>query len=146
MGAAAGVDNKPSGKGRPEGNRLPRGGRTGGRGGQVPSGAARLATAQGQQAILRGMRSQQANILESRITQGDGSTASRKELMDIRVHGLKESKAASNADGGLKDLLGFLERKASALNGAPARGIRIKKVCYNVKIAGTTWMLQSCAG
>lgn len=49
-------------------------------------------------------------------------------LSILRVHGLKDSKAASNKDGGLSDLLSFLERKASALT-TRKRRIKIKKVC-----------------
>lgn len=49
-------------------------------------------------------------------------------LTQLVVRGLKDSKAASNPDGGIKDLLAFLERKASA--DLPAREtVKIKKVC-----------------
>lgn len=51
-------------------------------------------------------------------------------LAFLRIHGLKESKAATNEGGGLPDLIAFLERKATALSTTrPKRHITIKKVC-----------------
>lgn len=47
----------------------------------------------------------------------------------IRVVGLKQSKAASNPDGGVKDLLAFLERKANGLASSGNVPVRIRKVC-----------------
>ena len=51
------------------------------------------------------------------------------DLDQIKVYGLKESKAASNPGGGTKDLLNFLERKATAPNATTGETVRIKKVC-----------------
>lgn len=48
------------------------------------------------------------------------------------VTGLKSSKASSNADGGMKSLLQFLERKANQLKGSGGRPITIKKVCQGI--------------
>jgi nuclear RNA export factor len=144
MDAAGSTEKKPSGKGRPEGNRL--GVRGSGRTSHG-SGSSRgtLGSSQTQQAILRGLGLQQANILESRISnvsRGDSGAKVRRrdvEASDVQlcVHGMKQSKAASNPDGGLKDLLAFLERKAGGLESAPRRGVRIKKVCLTVKIMGS---------
>lgn len=51
-------------------------------------------------------------------------------LVFLRVHGMKQSKAAANPDGGLKDLLSFIERKAtSLLDGRRTRQVIVKKVC-----------------
>lgn len=47
------------------------------------------------------------------------------------VTGLKSSKASSNADGGVKSLLQFLERKATQLKGS-GRQVTIKKVCQGI--------------
>ena len=47
------------------------------------------------------------------------------------VTGLKSSKATSNADGGVKSLLQFLERKATQLKGS-GRPVTIKKVCQGI--------------
>lgn len=143
MNAAGGTETKPSGKGRPEGNRLR------GRGsGRVSSGSGssrgNLSSSLAQQAIIRGLGSQQANVLESRIShisRGDGGGKGRRREagpsdLQLRVTGMKQSKASSNPDGGLKDLLAFLERKASGLESAPRRGVRVKKVCFTIRIAG----------
>lgn len=69
-----------------------------------------------QQAILRGIGAQQANVRDSHIV-SPGTT--------LKVDGLSMSKAAGNADGGLESLLGFLERKAKGHD--PNRVIKIKK-------------------
>jgi nuclear RNA export factor len=50
----------------------------------------------------------------------------------LQIDGLKSSKAASNSDGGLESLLGFLERKAAGLDAGSNRAVRIKKVCFLV--------------
>lgn len=64
----------------------------------------------------------------SRITRGRAKTGAG--LSYLRVYGLRQSKASSNPDGGLKDLLSFMERKASAFTtGRQRRNIMIKKVC-----------------
>ncbi len=127
-------------RGHYEGSRSSRG-RASGRAGHT-TGASRgsFGTQQGQQAIIRGLESLQAhNELSER---GRESRKGNKRGLDspvtyLRVHGLLESKAASNPDGGLRDLLSFLERKANGLDAENHRGVRIKKVCYIIKIAGS---------
>ncbi|KAF9879103.1 mRNA export factor mex67 [Colletotrichum karsti] len=63
---------------------------------------------------------------------GDGADMVSKKrpqngpLVWLSVKGLKDSKAASNNDGGLRDLLTFLERKATTLSGR-RKGVVIKK-------------------
>ena len=65
-----------------------------------------------QKAIFRANGSGEAIVRQaSRPTDGLGQ---------VVIRGWNESKAASNPDGGIKDLISFLERKASS---------RIKKVC-----------------
>lgn len=91
-----------------------------GRGKGASARGGNLTTQKAQQAILRGLGAKQANVLDSRITQG-GTT--------LQVDGLKDSKAASNSDGGLESLLGFLERKAAGLDSRSNRAVKIKKVC-----------------
>ena len=107
-----------SGKGRLE-SPVPSGPRGAGRGRSAgPSrGGNTRAT---QHAVERGLRGHQANIRETRHTTA-GTT--------LQVHGLMSSKAASNTDGGLQSLEGFLERKASALDSKSNRIVKIKKVC-----------------
>jgi nuclear RNA export factor len=80
-----------------------------------------LNTQKAQQAILRGLETKQANVLDARIS--TSGTA-------LQVDGLKASKAASNPDGGLESLLGFLERKAAGLDSGSNRAVKIKKVCF----------------
>lgn len=81
-----------------------------------------MSTQKAQQAILRGLGARQAKVLDSRITGGT----------TLQIDGLKSSKAASNSDGGLESLLGFLERKAAGLDAGSNRAVRIKKVCFLV--------------
>jgi nuclear RNA export factor len=145
------------GSGRPEGNKSLRA-RAGARGGQV-AGTPRgnLLTQQSQQAIIRGLESHQANVLESRISQGtsiEHSGPVRKDWrrdpqtppVSLRVRGLKESKAASNHDGGLKDLLSFLERKANGQDVESHKMVRIKKVCLIIKVAESPGVTQPPLG
>ncbi|TVY22279.1 mRNA export factor [Lachnellula hyalina] len=111
MDATAAGDKRRSGKGRLEG---PASSRGAGRGRGGPSRGANFGAVKTQQAIIRGLETRQANVLESRITTG-GTT--------LQIDGLSSSKAASNPDGGVESLLAFLERKASG----PNRNVKIKK-------------------
>jgi nuclear RNA export factor len=96
----------------------------------VPRGASRAA-----QTVLKHLSNGSASTLASRISGASSGKGARTRAQDItltflRVHGLKESKAATNPGGGLNDLLGFMERKASTfLTGRHKRNIRIRKVC-----------------
>lgn len=93
-----------------------------------------------QKAILRGMGSgdglRRGYRPPSRSGKQIGKALGRErnrdvgeELTQINVRGLKNSKAASNPDGGIKDLLAFLERKASAPDASAREMVKIKKVC-----------------
>jgi nuclear RNA export factor len=118
----AGATRVKSGKGSLTSSGPP-GARGTGRGrGGVSRVAGNLGAHRTQAAILRGMSTKQANIVESRLTTGTAGTM-------LKVDGLRLSKAASNPDGGLESLLGFLERKASGLDSKSNRSIKIKKVC-----------------
>ena len=55
-------------------------------------------------------------------------------LDQILIRGLGQSKAATNADGGLESLIAWLERKATGSNG---EAVRVKKVCSASSIAGS---------
>ena len=59
-----------------------------------------------------------------------------RELLDrITIKGLKQSKAVVNEDGGVSDLIAFLERKATNPD-APAReAVKIRKVCLTLQAA-----------
>ncbi|KAI9804008.1 MAG: nuclear mRNA export, poly(A)+RNA binding protein [Piccolia ochrophora] len=92
-----------------------------------------------QRAIARGLASSDVNLKDGG-RRGVGVNGALKEaaakgrgrdhldnLEHISVNGLRQSKAASNPDGGVKDLLAFLERKASGKD-TPARdAVRIRK-------------------
>jgi nuclear RNA export factor len=122
MDAAATIDKGRSGRGHIEGGATSKPLGTG-RTNSGPSRGGGQGIHRAQQAILRGLESQQANVLESRITTG---------VTTLRVDGLSTSKAASNPDGGLESLLGFLERKASGLDAKSNRPVKIKKVCLMI--------------
>lgn len=69
--------------------------------------------------------------LESRVSQPGDRKKGRPvpNLTYLRVRGLKDSKASRNSDGGLSDLLAFLERKATSFtSGRRKRQVKIKKV------------------
>ena len=93
-----------------------------------------------QKAIAQGIASGDATFKGPRSgvgMEGVLKEASRKgrladrgsELDQIRVRGLKQSKAAANPDGGVKDLLSFLERKATGSEPSARNSVRIRKVC-----------------
>lgn len=130
MGVSEGSDARPNGKGRPLGSRLAQSRKSGrglSQGGPVRN---TLASSQAQQAILRGL-----GLPDSGMNTGarnDGSIRRCRhdtDSQELVVRGLKDSKIATNRDGGLKDLLAFLERKSSGLEAAPRKGVKIKKVC-----------------
>lgn len=132
MDAANTIGADRKGKGRPEGASKPSKGRATIRQptstGPARSGLNNIRT---QQAIIRGLGSQTAG-LESRVTTRSGDR-SRVRSDDggfsyLSIRGLRQSKAASNPDGGVGALLGFLERKASGLDANLKKGVQIKKV------------------
>lgn len=90
------------------------------------------------QTVLKHLKGNDASSLASRISAASSGRTTRARgkganLTFLRVHGLKQSKAVSNQDGGLSDLLAFLERKASSFSGGgKARQIMIKKVCRSL--------------
>ena len=101
-----------------------------------------------QKAIARGVASGQAvvkappgaGIRMEGVLKEAAESARRagrgRNLDDLAVLGLKQSKAATNPDGGVKDLLAFLERKATGPDAAAADAIGIRKVCCSVRSAG----------
>ncbi|KAF5125535.1 mRNA export factor MEX67 [Metarhizium anisopliae] len=83
------------------------------------------ATAQAVLKHVQGKNSRLPAASSGRVTRSRGKGV---DLHFLRVHGLKQSKAANNQDGGLSDLLIFLERKASSFTtGNQTRQIMIKK-------------------
>lgn len=94
------------------------GGRRSGRGSRA-SAPARSESRQ--QAILRALGKDAGAGQSTRSRRGDGSVT-------LVVRGLQQSKASHNDGGGLRDLLSFLERKATTV-GKLSRPVTIKKVC-----------------
>lgn len=98
-----------------------------------PRGASRNA-----QNVLKHLSNGSASSLASRISSVSSGRGPKTRSQDmtglkmVRVGGLKESKAASNPGGGLNDLLGFLERKASSLRTGSKRKVAIRKVCLSL--------------
>lgn len=111
-------EKNKAGKGRLETSSSSRGAKAGR--GAGPQARSSLVTQKAQQAILRGLSTDQASIRESRINKGN---------VYLKVDGLKSSKAASNSDGGIGNLLGFLERKARPINPKSSKKVKIRKVC-----------------
>ena len=92
------------------------------------------------QRILRAIASKEPKRLRgvSRLVRKDIKEDGISGSLDqIKVYGLKESKAASNPGGGVKDLLDFLERKATAPNAPSREAVRIRKVCLTSQSAGS---------
>ncbi|PQE29685.1 TAP domain-containing protein [Rutstroemia sp. NJR-2017a WRK4] len=110
MDAVTGANARKAGKPGVEGS-IPTRPRADRRGGMKSTGrGGNLTMQRTQAAILRGMDSQQTNI-----------------LVTLWVKGLKDSKAASNSDGGHQSLVQFLERKASSLDAKSNKTVKIKK-------------------
>jgi nuclear RNA export factor len=99
-----------------------------------PRGASKTA-----QTILKHLNNGDSSTIASRISTSSSMRATRSRGQDtgplsyLRVHGLKQSKAAGNPDGGLSDLLAFLERKAAGLSPGSKRRVIIKKVCLSLR-------------
>lgn len=100
-----------------------------------------------QKAIARGLAGGDANIkgpnqvlrMEGVVKEaaGNGKKRDRQNgLEQIRVIGLRQSKASANIDGGVKDLLAFLERKATGPDAPGNEAVRIRKVCDSPRFAG----------
>jgi nuclear RNA export factor len=111
-----GSATETSGRGRPAGR---------GPSGRGPSrGAAKVA-----QIVMKQLGSGNSSDLSSRVSRSTRSRGGHIEgLTWLRVRGLKQSKAASNPDGGLSDLLSFMERKASSFLTGRKRHLTIRKV------------------
>jgi nuclear RNA export factor len=108
-----GSTNETRGRGRPSG-----------RGPQPSRGAAKAA-----QIIMKQLGSGNSSDLSGRISRPTRSKGGHIEgLTWLRIRGLKQSKAASNPDGGLSDLLSFMERKASSFLTGRRRHLTIRKV------------------
>lgn len=68
---------------------------------------------------------------QANIRQGSKDRTRDGGLVRLTVRGWKDSKASSNADGGIESLIGFIERKATSLAEQHTKFPRVKisKVC-----------------
>ena len=96
-----------------------------------------------QKAIARGLAVADANLRDSKraattldqvMREASGKHKGRErdaDLDQLIVRGLSESKAATNADGGIRSLLDFLVNKANRISRVdlPREEVRIRKVC-----------------
>lgn len=62
-------------------------------------------------------------------------TKGTNPLAQLTIGGLKQSKAASNRDGGLESLVAFLERRLNAPDSYSGPRARISKVCATSKLS-----------
>lgn len=69
----------------------------------------------------------------SRIPNAPSAAKIAANNTTLIVSGVKSSRAASNPDGGVKSLVQWLERKASAMKGS-GRSVTIKKVCQGIPV------------
>lgn len=126
----------------------PRGGRTSGAGHQLRD-SRQSRNNLNHDAIQRSVLRSMGRATGDKLTQGSKhntriTTHDRKSLLRERdssaregsaqviIKGFKESKAAANPDGGIKDLLAFLVRKTSPSEGDTRDMVRINKVCSNL--------------
>ncbi|KAJ2976851.1 hypothetical protein NUW58_g7986 [Xylaria curta] len=112
MDASATINASQSNSKRPKNNSTPSG---------ITRNSSRKPTAKTQQIIQRIMDESR----DSSRTRGTRRADNASPVV-LKVEGLKDSKAASNEGGGVKELLSFLERKAQSI-GQTTRHIRIKK-------------------
>ena len=92
----------------------------GGRGGR-----AGILSEQARSAILRKAAAGDVSMKEPRPTAPKGG------LVDLNITGWENSKASSDADGGVSSLIKWMEKKASHRLGSRTREVRIKKVCFS---------------
>lgn len=143
MDAAAAAAASGSGRGRQQTNNKsapPTGPRRSTRSAPAAGGRGPKPTTRAADMVKKIVESGSGN-LSSRIAAGiDTSTRHARSsrpinganTMSLQIGGLKSSKAANNEDGGLRDLVIFLERKASAV-GRLDRAVRIKKVSLYIR-------------
>lgn len=72
------------------------------------------------------------NTTSSQATIRQGGKGGGSSLEQVSVRGWKQSKAASNRDGGLESLVTFLEKKLNAPDSKASSRARITKVCVQV--------------
>lgn len=112
----------------------PRGGRRGRGSGGGRSTTGRLQTHGRADAIEKAITTtHDTKDTQANIRRNQKSTGSNLEQLSVR--GWKQSKAASNRDGGVESLLAFLERRMNSQSKGPR--VKITKVCSEFEMAVT---------
>jgi nuclear RNA export factor len=103
------------------------------------------------QNVIEALSNGTAASLASRISSVSSGRTPKTRSRDmtgltlLRVGGLKDSKAATNAGGGVNDLLGFMERKANSFRTGSKRKVAIKKVCFIIdRASGAEYLIRLC--
>lgn len=114
-------------RGGARGGKRPRGetGRAGGRSTAGGRPLARDKTLDAIQKAISSSKDSQANIRQIKSSSG-------ASLEQFSVRGWKQSKAASNRDGGVESLIAFLERRMNATTKSGPRA-KITKVCQHLE-------------
>lgn len=76
------------------------------------------------------------DIKETQATIRRTQKTTGSKLEQFSIHGWKQSKAASNRDGGVESLVAFLERRLNAQSKGPR--VKITKVCSTFTMAVTS--------
>ncbi|KAK2799129.1 Vacuolar protein sorting-associated protein 53 [Onygenales sp. PD_10] len=116
------------------------------------SGADKDKTLDALQKAIFSNASSQANVRHGRVRM-DGiptdAARDRKGLVQVSVRGWKQSKAASNPDGGISSLIAFLEKKALPPDQSTAPRIKISKsrvegdaLIVSVRSEQVPWILR----
>jgi len=93
----------------------------------APAGGSAPRGPRGGRGSNKGTRTSSRIAQNVKLYSSEGGQGSKSHFnrVTLKVHGVRESKAASNSDGGRRALLEFLEKKASK-----TKKIVIGKVCY----------------
>lgn len=114
--------------------------RSGARGGKQGRGDAGRASVGGRMQshnkTLDAIQKAITSTKDSQINIRQGKNAGGGNLVLFSIRGWKESKAASNRDGGVESLVAFLERKLNATAKGPRA--KITKVCSTSDMAVTS--------
>ncbi|KAH8431760.1 nuclear mRNA export, poly(A)+RNA binding protein [Aspergillus melleus] len=98
-------------------------------------------TETGRSGAAGGGRPRALDAIQKAITSNSDSQANIRQggraasLEQVIVRGWKQSKAASNRDGGLESLLTFLEKKLNTSDSKSGQRARITKVCATPELA-----------
>ena len=96
-----------------------------------------ILSATAQREILRKAGAGDVSMKESRVT------GTRGGLVELKVTGWQKSKVSGTSDGGVSNLIQWLEKKASSRLGSKGRSVKIRKVRCRQNFAD--YQLPYCA-